>query len=164
MSTRPQVRFTIGQTMVLIASMAILWALVATPGSARFFATILLPIVAVVVGPVLIIHHLLDGSIGVGCPNCGEPTMERRAVSSFGSRFYRCTSCGVRCQRGPFGSWEDASGPEYEHRYRKKPQEDPWTAPPGLEDEDLIYSKTHVNLVRSKRQRRPDNPNGPGLD
>ena len=90
--------------------------------------------------------------------------MERRAVSSFGARFYLCTRCGVRCMRGVFGGWEDASGPEFDEKFLKKGEGDPWSAPPGLEDEDLIYSKTHVNLVRNKRLRRPDNPNGPGLE
>ena len=59
-------------------------------------------------------------------------------------------------------SWEDASGPEYDANYRKKADDDPWTAPPGLEDEDLIYSKTHVNLVRNKRHRQAREPQRPG--
>ena len=165
MSTRPQPHFTIGQVMGLIAALAVLWALVATPGSARFLLWILLPMALLIVGPIVVIHHVIENSIGVRCPYCGGgQSMERRAVSSFGSRFYRCNACGVRCKCGAFGTWEDASGPEYDEKYRKKADGDPWSAPPGLEDEDLIYSKTHVNLVRNKRLRRPDNPNGPGLE
>jgi hypothetical protein len=77
--------------------------------------------------------------------------------------------CGVRCRRSLLGGyglffWRDASGPEFDALYEKPPGEDPWNAPPGLEDEDYLYSKTHLNLVRNKRRRRPENPNGPGLE
>jgi hypothetical protein len=151
--------------MGLIAAIAVLWALAVTPGSGQFLVWVLLPMALLIGGPILAIHHIMDNSIGVRCPYCGgSRSMERRAVSSFGSRFYLCNGCGVRCKRGAFGTWEDASGPEYDEKYRKKADGDPWSAPPGLEDEDLIYSKTHVNLVRNKRLRRPDNPNGPGLE
>ena len=63
-----------------------------------------------------------------------------------------------------FFFWRDASGPEFDFLYEKPPGDDPWNAPPGLEDEDYLYSKTHLNLVRNKRRRNPDNPNGPGLE
>ncbi len=165
MLTRPRPRLTIGQVMGLIAGFAATWALVAQPGAARFVVWVLLPLALLIVGPILVMQHLVDGSLGLRCPHCGGETMERRAVSSFGSRYYLCSSCGVRCRRGSlFGVWEDASGPEYDEKYRKKPGDDPWSAPPGLEDEDLIYSKTHGHLVRNKRLRRPDDPNGPGLE
>lgn len=151
--------------MGLIAAFAVAWTLVATPGAARFIVWVFLPLALLILGPIAIIQHLAEGSIGLACPHCGRAGMERRAVSSFGFRYYRCTSCGVRCRKmSLFGVWQDASGPEHEEIYRKKPGDDPWSAPPGLEDEDLIGSKTHVNLVRSKRIRRPDNPNGPGLE
>lgn len=149
--------------MSLIAAIALTWALATTPNSARFVVAVLLPLTLLILGPIVVLNHLFDGAIGVRCPHCTSP-LERRAVASFGSRFYLCPTCGVRCKRGAFGTWEDASGPEYDAKYRKKPGEDPWTAPPGLEDEDLIYSKTHGNLVRNKRLRRPENPNGPGLE
>lgn len=164
MATRPSGRITIGRIMTLIAGTAVLLAVANTPGAGRFLVTTLLPIATLVVAPLVVANHLVDSTLGVSCPGCGKATLERRAVASFGSRYYRCTSCGVRCKRPPFGTWEDASGPEHDDKFRKGPEEDPWTAPPGLEDEPLIYSKTHVNLVRSKRQRRPENPNGPGLD
>jgi len=163
-STRPGGRFTIGQLMGLIAGFAVLWAVLSVPGATRFIMTILLPMAVVVIAPLVVANHLVDSSLGVGCPGCGKPTLERRAVASFGARYFRCASCGVRCKRPAFGTWEDASGPEHDDKFRRKPDEDPWTAPPGLEDENLIYSKTHVNLVRSKRRRRPEDPNGPGLD
>ena len=90
---------------------------------------------------------------------------------SFGERFFLCTNCGVRCRRSLLGLngvffWQDASGPEYDALYQKTRDEDPWNAPPGLEDEEErgLFSKTHMNLVRSKRRRSPENPNGPGLE
>ncbi len=164
MSTRPHIRFTIGQGMGLIAAFALTWAVLAAPGSARFVVTTLLPVAVLTIAPLVIAHHIVDNSIGLACPHCGRPTMGRRAVASFGPRYFRCESCGLRCKRRTFGAWEDASGPEDDAKFRKRPDEDPWTAPPGMEDEDLIYSKTHVNLVSNKRRRRPDNPNGPGLE
>ncbi len=164
MSTRPHVRFTIGQFMGLIAVIAFVWAILTAPGAARFLVTTLLPITLLIVGPLVLAHHIVDNSLGLGCPNCRRPTLERRALASFGPRFYRCASCGVRLRRVAFGTWEDASGPIHDAKFARKAGEDPWTAPPGLEDEDLIYSKTHVNLVRNKRRRQPENPNGPGLD
>jgi len=164
MSTRPSGRFTIGQVMGLVAGVALLLAILETPGAGRFVVTTLLPIAVLVAAPLVVANHLVDSSLGVTCPGCGKAAMERRAVASFGSRYYRCTGCGVRCRRPPFGTWEDASGPEHDDKFRRKAEEDPWTAPPGVGDDDLIYSKTHLNLVQSKRRRRPEDPNGPGLE
>ncbi|WP_435009050.1 hypothetical protein P12x_000300 [Tundrisphaera lichenicola] len=164
MTDRSTKRWTIGRGMGLIAGLAVVWALVTTPDTGRFIGAVLLPLTLMILGPILVIQHILDGSTGVRCPYCSAPSLERRSLSSFGSRFYLCPSCGVRCKRGALGTWQDASGPEHEERYRKKPNDDPWSAPPGLEDEDLTYSKTHGNLVRNKRLRRPENPNGPGLE
>ena len=150
--------------MGLIAAIAVTWALATTPGAGRFVLSVLMPMTLVIVGPFVVLQHVASGTLGQRCPHCQAASLERRAVSSFGRRFYLCPACGVRCMRGTFGFWEDASGPEHEERYRRRPDDDPWTAPPGLEDEDLIYSKTHGNLVRNKRRRSPENPNGPGLE
>ena len=110
MATRSQPTFTIGQFMALVAALAVTWALFTTPGSARFVFWVLMPLTLLIVGPIVVIRHILENSVGIACPYCGAAgSMERRAISSFGARFYRCNTCGVRCRCGAFGAWEDAS-------------------------------------------------------
>ncbi len=155
---------TIRQWMGLIGGFAIGYALVTSVRVGPILAFLLLPTVLVVAVASLALHSLYSPVLGAGCPYCGGLTLERRSVSSFGNRFYQCSKCGVRCMRVALGGWRDASGSEYDRRYGKKRGGDPWSAAPGLEDEDLIASKTHNNLVQSKRNRRPENPNGPGLE
>ena len=157
-------QFTIGRLMGVIAGVGIVCGLLMTSGANRFLGLWLIPTLASIAFLGLVIHLLSSPVLGTGCPYCGQATLERRAISSFGYRFYRCSSCGVRCMRVILGGWKDASGPSFEHRYQAREEGDPWTAPPGLDDEDQIASKTHVNLVRSKRNRSPQNPNGPGLE
>jgi predicted RNA-binding Zn-ribbon protein involved in translation (DUF1610 family) len=126
--------------------------------------------VAFIVFGVVVILRIVELIVGVTCPGCGEKRLERRFITSFGERFYLCPDCGVRCRRSLFGLlgpffWNDAAGPEFDAHYQKPKAEDPWNAPPGLEDDDeIVISKTHANLVKNKRLRRPDNPNGPGLE
>jgi hypothetical protein len=156
--------------MVLIAGTATILGIALTPGFAPILGVVVIPSVIVAVGAYLGSRRLVELFYGHRCPGCGLRTMERRAVMSFGERFFLCRTCGVRCSRNLVGSsgvysWKDASGPEYDGHYDKVKEEDPWSGPPGLEDEDEagIFSKTHLNLVREKRRRSPENPNGPGL-
>ena len=154
--------------MVAVAATALVLGIVLTPGVGPGLGVLLIPSTIVVIFGFLAARLVIDLVSGYPCPTCGKRGLERRAVLSFGDRFYHCPACGTRCKRKVIGSfgmfiWSDASGPEYDDLYRKPPDEDPWNAPPGLEDEDLIYSKTHLNLVRNKRHRHPENPNGPGV-
>ncbi len=154
--------------MLVVAATALMLAIASTPGLISTLGRVLITTTIVAVGLFLAARQVVDLVAGHRCPTCDKRGLERRAVLSFGERFYLCPSCGTRCRRnliGLFGMfiWSDASGPEYDLLYQKPPEEDPWNAPPGLEDEDYVYSKTHVNLVRNKRQRHPENPNGPGL-
>ncbi len=100
----------------------------------------------------------VDLYLGTQCPVCGNWTMARQVIQSFHDRYYRCTSCHARCKRGFLRGWEDASGPEYEIYYARKRPENPWTAAPHVDDEDLTYSKTHVNLLVNKKRRNPNAP------
>ena len=59
-------------------------------------------------------------------------------------------------------SWEDASGPEFDEAIGGSRPTTPGPPRRLLRTRDLTYSKSHVNLVRNKRLRRPDNPNRPG--
>lgn len=121
---------------------------------------------AVAVGGIcwyLVVRGVLALAVGERCPSCGRSTMERRAVVGFGDRFYACSSCGARRKRLAIGPWKDASGPEFDDRYAATPEEDPWSRPPHVDDGEAVVSKTHSLLVRSKRRRNPDAPNGPGL-
>jgi hypothetical protein len=154
--------------MVAVAATALVLGIALTPGVAPVLGTVLIPSTILIICGFLAARSAIDLVMGYCCPTCNRRGLERRAVRSFGDRFYLCPACGTRCKRRVIGSfgmffWSDASGPEYDDLYRKPPEEDPWNAPPGLEDEEFIYSKTHLNLVRNKRNRHPENPNGPGL-
>jgi hypothetical protein len=169
MSTRPHSRFTIANVMLVVAATALTLGVVRTTGLAPVLAASAILATIAIVGIILGSRRVLELMYGHRCPVCGKRGLERRAILSFGERFFRCPSCGVRCRRSMLGGyglffWRDASGREYDALYEKPPEEDPWNAPPGLEDEEMIYSKTHLNLVRNKRRRSPENPNGPGLE
>jgi hypothetical protein len=170
MRAGPRNQFTIGHAMAIVAAFGLLLAVFLTPGFAPILGVVVLPSVIVGIGGYLAFCRLVELFYGQRCPGCGVRSLERRAVISFGERFFLCTNCGVRCRRSLLGFygmffWRDASGPEYEAFYQRTQEEDPWNAPPGLEDEDEqgLFSKTHLNLVRNKRLRTPENPNGPGV-
>jgi hypothetical protein len=171
MPAGPRSQFTIGGVMVAVAATAVVLGIALTPGVAPILGAVVIPSTIGGVGIYLGARRLVEIFYGHRCPGCGVRGLERRGLVSFGERFYLCPRCGVRCRRNFLGFqgmffWRDASGPEFEALYEKPREEDPWNAPPGLEDEDEIgiFSKTHMNLVRSKRQRRPEDPNGPGLE
>ena len=167
--THPR-QFTIGGVMGLVAGTAVVLAIALTPGFAPILGVIVIPSTIVGVGGYLAIRRLVELFYGPRCPGCRARALERRALVSFGERFFLCTACGVRCRQGGLGgygiyTWKDASGPEFETRYARPAEEDPWNALPDLKDgaEAGLYSRTHLNLVRSKRERRPKDPNGRGL-
>jgi len=170
MAVGPRNHFTIANSMIAVACAGLVLAIALTPGLAPVLGVVVIPCIIVGVGSYLGFQRLVELIYGHKCPCCGARSLERRALISFGERFFLCTSCGVRCRRSLLGFynmffWRDASGPEFDHLYEKPREEDPWNAPPGLEDEDEqgIFSKTHLNLVRNKRLRTPENPNGPGV-
>jgi predicted RNA-binding Zn-ribbon protein involved in translation (DUF1610 family) len=148
---------TIGQWMVTIAVVGLIIALLANQSTARGFS-----ITAGFLGTAFIFvvgcMAAVDFFLGIRCPRCGKWTMGRTSIASFRDRFFRCSTCGVRARRGLLRGWEDASAREFDHYYARKRPENPWTAPPGVEDEDLVYSKTHVNLLLNKKRRNPDAP------
>ena len=166
MARVPETRFTIANMMILTAGVALALGVILTPGLVPALGGFGIALVVLGLTSYLISRRVLDLTAGIECPNCGKRGLERRAIQSFGERFFLCPQCGIRCRRGLTGEtyWKDASGPEFDVVYQKPPTEDPWNAPPGLEEDDLIYSKTHVNLVYNKRRRRPEDPNGPGLE
>ena len=156
-------RVTIGQGMIAIALLAVAAALVANPGAARTTSIVLGFIGVAFLGVVTAVAGF-DLLLGVRCPRCSGWTMGRTSVTSFRDRYFRCARCGARCRRGMLRGWEDASGPEFDPFFTRKRAENPWTALPGLEDEDLVYSKTHLNLLINKKRRNPNAPDqGEGL-
>jgi hypothetical protein len=169
MKAGPHSRFTIANVMLIIAGVALTMAVVLTPGLAPVLLGFAILTTLALIGGLLATRRILELVYGHSCPRCKKRGLERRAVLSFGERFFSCPACGQRCRRSLLGAyglyaWSDASGPEFDSLFHKPQSDDPWNAPPGLEDEDMIYSKTHLNLVLNKRRRTPDNPNGPGLE
>lgn len=169
MPTGPRSQFTIANTMVVVAGIAVVLGIGLTPGFAPILGVVVIPSIIVGAGAYLGGRRLVELAYGHRCPGCHRLRMERKAVVSFGERFFLCPHCGLRCRRSLLGLygmffWRDASGPEYDALYQKPREDDPWNAPPDLADEDFLYSKTHLNLVRNKRRRHPEDPNGPGLE
>ena len=169
MRTGPGSQFTIANVMILVAAVALVMGIVLTPGFAPILSVVVIPATIVGVGIYVLSRHLVDLAYGPRCPICKARGMERRGLVSFADRFFLCRKCGTRCRRGLFGgglyAWKDAAGPEFAAFYDKPRDDDPWNLPPGLEDGDELglFSKTHLDLVRNKRRRSPENPNGPGL-
>lgn len=162
MASEDDRRITIGRAMVAIAVAGLLIALVANPGASRG-ASMVVGFMGATFVAVVACTAVVDYILGIRCPACGCWSMGRTSIASFRDRFFRCASCGLRARRGLFRGWEDASAPEFDRFYGRKRPENPWTAPPGVEDEDLIYSKTHVNLLVNKKRRNPNPPDqGPG--
>lgn len=171
MTTGTRRQITIAQTMLLVAAIALVLGIAMTPGFAPILGMVVIPSTVGGVAFYLFGSRLVELVAGQQCPACRVRGMERRGLVSFGERYFLCRSCGVRCRRNLLGfggtfHWKDASGPEYAAFYDKPASDDPWNAPPGLEDDDErgLFSKTHLNLVRNKRRRTPESPNGPGLE
>jgi len=153
-----QKHVTIGQSMAGIAAISLAIAVLTSPGAGRS-ASIIAGFLGLGLVVVALFVAVVDLVLGVRCPHCGAWSMCRTSVHSFRDRFYRCTSCRARCRRGFLRGWDDASGTEFDPIYARKRAENPWTAPPSLDDEeDLIFSKTHVNLLRNKQRRNPNPP------
>lgn len=150
-------RITLGEAMVSTSLIGILVAVLLNPGANR---TVRIGVGAVgvlfLIGVVCL--ATVDFIMGIRCPSCGKWAMGRTSIASFRDRFFRCGACGIRAHRGLLSGWEDASAREFDRYYARKRPENPWTAPPGVEDEDLVYSKTHVNLLLNKKRRNPNAP------
>jgi predicted RNA-binding Zn-ribbon protein involved in translation (DUF1610 family) len=152
-------RFTIGQIMVGVAITSLALAGLFTTDTLRWTAvSVLLFIVVVIRFSALVSFLTLETFLGVPCPACGARPMARTAIANFSDRYYRCGSCRFRGRRDTFRGWNDAGAAEFDEFFERKRPENPWTQPPGMEDEDLIYSKTHVNLLLNKKRRNPDPP------
>ncbi len=164
-------RFTISQIMIFIVAVSLVMYGMRQDSVAALAISYLLFWVLVPFSVIVTIRRIIELIWGIYCPGCDKRGLERRAILPFGPRYFLCPNCGVRCRQGLLGAifgvylWQDASSPEFDVYYAKKIREDPWNAPPGLEDDDeTVTSKTHANLVRNKRLRSPENPNGPGLE
>jgi hypothetical protein len=150
-------QFSISQMMLCIGGIALAMGVVLSRSSLQW-ASVGAGLVGLSVLGFLGGSTVLDAFLGVRCPGCGARTMGRTLVVSFRDRYFRCASCGLRARRGVLQGWEDASAPDFDRFYDHRRPENPWTQPPGLEDEDLIYSKTHGNLLLNKQRRHPNPP------
>lgn len=158
----PDLRFTLGQVMVAVAVAALLCtATMGTGGtigprgvealrSLSILAGFALGLLTIVVT----VYSLSETFFGVSCPNCVAPALARVAMQSFGYRYYRCTTCGSRCKRRPWMTWEDASEPEDDAFYQLKTDAGPPGLVPGRDDETSWQGSTGA-LLRSQRSRKP---------
>jgi hypothetical protein len=150
-------KMTIGGIMGLIVVVALVIGAIRDTELARAIS-----IIGGFVGFVFLVIALcvmiIDMLIGVRCPHCGAWTMARTSVISFRDRYFQCGTCRVRCRRGVLLNWQDASDRQFDRFFTRDRPENPWTAPPGVadEEENLIYSKTHGNLLRNKQRRQVD--------
>src|SRR5437899_709859 len=103
MPTGPRSQFTIANTMVIVAGTAVVLGIVLTPGFAPILGMVVIPSIIVGVGAYLGGRRLIELVYGHRCPSCGRLRMERRAVVSFGERFFLCPHCGLRCRRSLLG-------------------------------------------------------------
>jgi DNA-directed RNA polymerase subunit RPC12/RpoP len=159
MASGGPVRFTIGWIMVGIAILAVVIAGLLNSEVLKWAAvTVLIGMVVAFRISQFLGFLALEPFLGIRCPACGSRPMARTAIASFADRYYRCGSCSFRGFRDSWREWHDAGAAEYDEFYTRKRPENPWTQPPGLEDEDLIYSKTHVNLLLNKKRRNPNPP------
>src|SRR6185312_14753710 len=99
MSTGPYSRFTIAHGMLVVAGTALFLGVVLTPGLAPVLGSFVILSTILIVGAILLGRRVLDLVYGQRCPGCGKRGLERRAILSFGERFFLCPSCGVRCRR-----------------------------------------------------------------
>jgi hypothetical protein len=164
MSGRHPSQMKLGEAMVAVAAAALVIAVIANPWASNRVSNggvVVLSLIGRSVGTILLVLFILRLVLARRCPQCGKWTMGRSTLISFSYyRYARCSTCGIRARRNWYGigGWEDANAREYDYFYDKKRPENPWTQPPGMEDEDLIYSKTHVHLLLNKKHRNPNPP------
>jgi predicted RNA-binding Zn-ribbon protein involved in translation (DUF1610 family) len=158
----PRVRFTLGQVMIAVAVTAMLCSMTMQRGGTfgpsgvlvlRSFAALVgyaLATIAILVT----VRSLVETALGVSCPNCNELNLARVAMSSFGYRYYRCSSCGWRCKRRPLTTWEDACGPEDDEHYRRKAIGGPPGLVPRRDEDDAYWKGTTGALLQNQRGRK----------
>ena len=158
MSARNEIRFTIGQFAIFTLVIAVVLVGVMDRHTLSIMGqggAIVLLVGLIFFGVI----GIIEGYMGTLCPSCGDGKMKRVAISTFGYRYFRCDHCRARWKKGPFRLWESAETEEDAPRFARKVVEDPWTLPPGMTDDDeVVWSKTHTNLLMSKHRRNPDAP------
>lgn len=132
----------------------------ATPLAMLSFRLVLFIAIAIWIVPFLIFNgrrltkSMIEAALyAPTCPSCGHQALERRAVVSFGDRYYECGDCDARWKRKPLGPWEPALGKRDAQIYtpvRRSPFEgEPWD-----EEENLNGWKSIDSLVRNRRHRQ----------
>ena len=123
---------------------------------------LLIGVTLVVIGIVVIVR-IIEFNNGIPCPVCRHRGLQRKAITSFGHRFYLCNECGARCQRGMFAmsndDWTDASDARFDIHYATPTPPPLEPAPLFLDDDEENLANTHSKLLAGKRQRQPENPN-----
>jgi hypothetical protein len=158
MSSRTEFRFTIAQFLVFIMVFGLLLTAVTNRHAVILIAQLLsaITLLAIVVAAIM---GVSEGYLGRLCPSCGQGRMQRVALSTFGYRFFKCDHCRARWKRGWSGIWLPVESEADLARYARKTDEDPWTLPPGMaEEEKVVWSKTHTRLLRNKQLRNPNAP------
>jgi predicted RNA-binding Zn-ribbon protein involved in translation (DUF1610 family) len=180
-SPPPRLRFSLSQVMLAVVVAALLCAVTMRAGTTlgpqglqvlqNLSVLSGLALGALVV--LLIVHSLVENLFGVTCPNCFQATLVRVALHSFGYRYYRCKTCGWRCKRRPWTTWEDVFDPEDDVFYLAKDVGGPPGLVPGHDDEDeAFWTGTTGALLRNQRGRKsgpgdpadPQNDPAPGPD
>jgi predicted RNA-binding Zn-ribbon protein involved in translation (DUF1610 family) len=159
----PGIRFTLSRVMIAVAVAALLCAVTMRTGSilgpqgAQSLRS-LTTLAAFAVGGLVILltgHSLVESLFGVACPNCFQATLGRVAMHSFGYRYYRCKTCGWRCKRRPWTTWEDVYEPEDDVYYRPKDVGGPPGLVPGRDEDEAYWEGTTAALLLSQRGRKP---------
>ncbi len=70
-----------------------------------------------------LLNAVIDAAFAKVCPTCSRRSLWQLARHH---GYYRCRECGARFKRFGFSRWLDASGPEDEHRYRKRSEAGNW--------------------------------------
>ena len=161
-SPPPQFRVSLGTVMIAVAVAAFLCALVMRPGTTLGpQGTLVLRELSVLAGMtlgalviLLTAHALVESVFGVTCPNCLQTTLARVAMYSFGYRYYRCKTCGWRCKRRPWTTWEDVGDPEDDSYYQPKDIGGPPGLVPRREEDEAFWDGTTGALLRNQRSRK----------
>jgi predicted RNA-binding Zn-ribbon protein involved in translation (DUF1610 family) len=165
-------RFTLGQVMIAVGVAACFCALLMRPGTTLGpQGTQVLRELSVLAGMtlaalviLLTAHSLVETVFGVTCPNCLQTTLARVAMHSFGYRYYRCKTCGWRCKRRPWTTWEDVFDPEDDAYFQPKDIGGPPGLVPRRQEDETFWKGTTGALLRSQRSRKgpPDDGPDPG--
>jgi hypothetical protein len=140
---------SISQLMAVVAALGFAMALVVDPILDFLFARFSL----IVFLPMIFARLIIDVVPTTRCPCCGDWTLKRVKVKSFGPRFFRCAECGAKRKRLWVGLMLDASGPKDARFYDHGRDPDPWKSEPILGTNDADFSGTQGALLRSKRRR-----------